>query len=57
MSIVEEGVDYLIDSGVSDLEKFNTEDISLSVNSQGVLSRPLGQDQMVGCISSFYLSF
>ncbi|KAL5256583.1 hypothetical protein ACHWQZ_G011732 [Mnemiopsis leidyi] len=47
VSIVEEGVDYLIDSGESDLEKFNTDDISLSVNSQGVLSRPLGQDQMV----------
>ena len=47
MSIVEEGVDFLIENGVSDLEKFNTDDITLSVNSQGELSRSLGQEQMV----------
>ena len=50
MSIVEEGVDFLVENGVNDLEKYNTDDITLSVNSQGVLSRSLGQEQMVGCV-------
>ena len=53
--IVEDGVEYLVANGVSDLEKFNTDDISLSVNPKGSLSRRLDQDQMVGCFGYFVL--
>ena len=47
VSIVEEGVGYLVENGDNDLEKFNSDDISISVNRQGSPSKQLSQDQMV----------